>query len=149
MANLLTELRNHLVSAGVVRNPLVAGAQPPMWLEPKLGTPAPAEKPPRGDDTQIGPTAVVGALLTGGIPAAPYMSFARKPIVDLRLRTTTALIAEQLELAITAAIADRRDFMLGAMYCIECEQWRALQRLGSGPQGFEYVTAYVFELLRT
>lgn len=148
MANLLTELRTHLIAQGIVRNPTVAGSLPTMWLEPKLGTPAPGERPPRGADTQIGTSAVVGAFLTGGFAPRPYESFMRKPIVDLRLRTTTALVAEQLELAITAALIDRRDFMLGALYVIECEQWRALQRLSSGPQGFEFVTSYWLELLR-
>jgi hypothetical protein len=149
VANLLTELRAHLVTAGIVRTPTGGGSLPVLWLEPRLGTPAPGETPVGGSAAQAHATAVVGAFLTNGFAPAPYMSFMRQPIVDLRIRTTTALAAEQLELAITAALIDRRDFMLGAMYVIECEQWRALQRLGSGPQGFEFVTAYWFQTLRS
>lgn len=121
-----------------------------MWLEPRLGTPAPTERPPGGSDTEIGPDAVVGAFLTGGFAPGPYLSFIRTPIVDLRIRARTSLLAETLDLAISAVLIDRRDFMLGGeLYCIECEQWRALQRLGSDTQGFEYVAALWFQLYRS
>jgi hypothetical protein len=46
------------------------------------------------------------------------------------------------------ALIDKRDFMMGGVYVVESEQWRALQRLGSDEQGYEYVVSYIFELLR-
>lgn len=148
MPNLLTELRAHLVTAGVVRAPTVPGSLPVLWIEPRLGVPAPGETPAGGSASQAGATAVAGAFITGGFAPQPYESFMRRPIVDFRLRTSTALAAEQLELAITAALIDRRDFMLGALYVIECEQWRALTRLGSDAQGFEFMASYWLEILR-
>jgi hypothetical protein len=148
MPPLLTAIRDHLVTNAVVRAPDVPGALPPCWKEPKLGTPAPGETPPGGGATEVGVDAVVALYLTGGIAPEPYGSFIRKPIVDVRLRTRTGLIAENLELAITKVLIDRRDFTMGGLYVVECEQWRTLQRLGSDEQGFEYTAAFVFELYR-
>lgn len=142
---LLTALREHLVAQGVVRKPVVAGAAPPLWLEPKNGVPAPGEGQ---NATEIGPDLVVGAFLTGGFAPPPYGSFIRKPIIDVRFRGREHPIVETTELAITKALIDKRDWFMGQLYVIECEQWRALQRLGSDEQGFEYVTAYWFELHR-
>lgn len=148
MPNLLTALRAHLVAQDIVRVPKVAGTVPPMWLAPKLGTPAPGERPPNGSDAEVGPDAVVGAFVTGGFAPAPYGKPIRKPIVDLRLRTANALIAENLELAITNALIDQRDFMLDDLYVIECEQWNALALIGSDEQGFDYRVSYWFEIPR-
>lgn len=147
---LLSALRDHLVTHGVVRKPSVAGSLPPMWLEPALGVPAPGE----GDNAvEIGQDLVLGAYLTGGFAPAAYSTL-RKPIVDIRIRTAKdkAYLAEDVELALTPLVRDRRDWTMGTapnqMYVVESQQWRALQRLGSDAQGYEHVTAYWFELVR-
>jgi hypothetical protein len=141
---LLNALRDELVTAGIVRVPSVAGATPPMWLVPKLGTPAPGE----GDNpTEVGPDAVIGAYRTNGIPPAAYESFMRQPFVELRIRTRLGYLAEDLEAAITARIIDRRNFDLGgSLRVIECEQIVPLQLLGSDEQGFEHICSFSFEL---
>jgi hypothetical protein len=148
-SSLLTALRDHLVTAGLVRKPSVPGALVPLWLEPQLGTPAPGEG---NNPTEVGSDLVIGAFLTGGFAPEPFASYQRRPIIDLRFRGRTPQNIETTELAITKQLIDRRDFMLGApgnqLHIIECEQWRALQRLGSDEQGFEYVTAFWFELAR-
>jgi hypothetical protein len=146
--NLLSELRNHLVAQGIVRKPSVPGALPPLWLEPQLGVPAPGEG---ASTTEVGPTLVVGAFLTGGVPTVPYGSFIRKPIVDFQFRSKglgSPSDIELVELSIAKAIIDKRDFMMGVMHVIECQQWRALQRIGSSAQGYDFVSSYWFELYR-
>lgn len=145
---LLDELRDHLVDAGVVRIPRVAGSAPPMWLSPKAGTPAPGESESDKPNEKGDP--VVSATVSGGIPGGPYVStWRRKPIVEFRFRATKYSAIEQLELDITAAIADRRDFMLAGQYVLECQQWRELQRVASSKaQGHEYLASYWFELPR-
>lgn len=148
MPTLLTALRDHLVTNGIGRDPTVPGALPPVWREPKLGTPAPGEAPPNGNSTQAGTDAVIGLFITSGIAPQPYESFMRKPIVEARLRTSNADRAEQLELAMSAVLLDRRAFTMGGLFVIECEQFNALGRLGSDEQGFEFTTSYVFELYR-
>jgi hypothetical protein len=147
MPNLLTALRDHLIAQAIVRKPSVAGSAPPLWLEPSLGTPAPGEG---NNPDETGEELVLGAFLTGGFSPAPYYSFIRKPIVDIRIRAgkDKAYLAEQIELAMTKVIIDRRDWTMGGLYVVESEQWRPLQRLGSDEQGSEHVVAYWFELLR-
>jgi hypothetical protein len=144
--SLLTAIRDELVAHDIVRRPSVAGDQPPMWLEPALNTPAPGEGK---NPVEIGADVVIGAFLTGGFAPAPY-AVLRKPIVDLRIRAAKdkAYLAEEIELAITGRLIDRRDWMMGGLYIVESQQWRPLQRLGSGPQGHEYVVAFWFELIR-
>lgn len=145
MPSLLTALRDHLVAQSIVRKPSVAGAVPPLWLEPQLGTPAPGDG---NNPVEVGSDLVLGAFLTGGFAPPPYGSFLRKPIVDIRFRGKSPQNIETAELAITKALIDKRDFMMGGLYVVECEQWRPLQRLGSDTDGFDYVSAYWFELVR-
>ena len=147
MPQLLDELRAHLVTAGVVRVPRTAGSAPPMFLSPKNGTPAPGESESGNSVEQGDP--VVGAYRTDGIAGGPYVSkWRRKPIVELRFRASKVSAIEQLELNITGKIADRRDFQMAGQYVIECQQWRELQLIESGAQGYEYLASYWFELLR-
>lgn len=145
MPNLLTAVRDHLVSQNIVRKPSVAGSVPPLWLEPALGTPAPGEG---NNPIEVGSDLVLGAFLTGGFAPAPYGSFLRKPIVDIRFRGKSPQNIETTELAITKALIDKRDWTMGGLYVVECEQWRPLQRLGSDEQGFEFVVAFWWELIR-
>lgn len=139
---LLTALRDHLITAGVVRDPTISGALPPFWREPKLGTPAPGEG---NNPTEIGTDLVIGAFLTGGFPPRPYEAMIRKPIVDLRFRGRTVPVIENTALKIEAAVIDQRDFDMAGLHVIECLEWRPLQRLGSDEQGYEFVLALAFE----
>jgi hypothetical protein len=146
MPRLLAAMRDHLIAQGIVRKPSVVGSAPPLWVEPALGTPAPGE----GQGVEVGDELVLASFLTGGIAPDPYGSWHRQVIVDMRLRAKRdrPYLAEDVELAITKALIDRRDWMMAGLYVVESEQWRALQRLGSDEQGYEYVCAYTFELLR-
>jgi hypothetical protein len=145
---LLTALRDHLVTAGIVRDPSAAGPLPPFWREPKLGTPAPGEG---NNPTEVGTDIVVGAYLVGGIAPQAYGSWSRWQIVEIRFRTSKGYMAEDVELAISGQLIDRRDFMLGGssgLYVVECQQNLPLQRLSSDAQGFEHLTQYVFQTYR-
>jgi hypothetical protein len=140
--DLLTHLRDHLIAEGLVRRPSVAGAAPPMWLEPRDGVPAPGE----GENaTEIGPTTVVGAYLTGGIPPRPYMAMLRRDTVDVWLRSQRAPLNFQLEVAIRTAVIDRRDWTMAGLQVVESLMWRPLQRLESGPQGYTHIFSLIFE----
>jgi hypothetical protein len=148
--HLLNAMQAELIAQGIARKPSVAGAPPPMFLEPPLGVPAPGE----GQAPMLDANLVLGTFMVNGIAPGPLASWHRQPIVDLRIRAARdkAYLAEDIELAVTKALIDRRDFLLGTggaqLHVIECLQWRALQRLGSDEQGTEFVTSYVFELLR-
>lgn len=150
MPHLLNAMQAELIARNIVRKPGVGGTPPPLHLEPTLGVPAPGEGQPPAMDANL----VLGAFLTGGVAPDPYGSWHRQVIVDVRIRAKrdAAYLAEDIELAITKALIDKRDWTMGSgaatMYVVESEQWRALQRLGSDEQGFEFLTSYIFELLR-
>jgi hypothetical protein len=143
MAYLLSALRSHLVAENIVRVPAVSGVKPPMWLEPRNGAPAPGE----GDSpTEIGHDAVLSAFVTGGIPARPREVELRKDVVDIWIRVAAANLAFDIEEQLRAAIVDRVDWTMGGLHIGESLQWRSpLQRLESGPQGWTFVSSYIFE----
>lgn len=149
MADLLSALRDHLVAQGIVRKPSVAGDRPPLWLEPMQGVPAPGEG---ANATEIDPNLVLGAFLTGGLAPGRFESWWRQPIVDIRFRGRNVQTIQTTELAISKALIDRVDWVMGTganqLYVVECEQWRALQRLGSDEQGYEFVAAYIWQVYR-
>jgi hypothetical protein len=144
VAELLIDLRAYLIAQGLVRKPSVAGAAPPCWLEPMLGVPAPGE----GQGTEVGDP-VLGVYQTGGFVLGPYMdSYARQPIVQLNFRGKNPQTINALELQITKLLVDRRDWTMGASYLVESSLWQALQLVASDTQGFEFSSAYRFELYR-
>lgn len=148
MPDLLPALRQHLIANNVVRQPSVAGSKPPMWLEPMRGTPAPGETPPAGTAVEVGTSLVIAAYITGGVAPQPFGSWERRPIIELRFRGTSPKEIEQTELAITGLVIDRRDWTMGGLYVLESGQWRALQRVQADEQGYEFLSAYWFQLLR-
>jgi hypothetical protein len=140
---LLHALRDELVTATLARKPSVAGAAPPLWLEPRDGVPAPGEGT---NSTEVGSALVLGAFHTGGIPRQPYAKVLRRDIVDLHLRALSAPDIFIAEAAITDRLIDRRNWMLGgSLRIIDCEQWRPLQPLERNEHGFVFVVAYWFE----
>ena len=141
----LSSMRDYLVAQNLVRKPSVAGSNPPMWLEPKLGVPAPGEG---NNPTEVGSDLVIGAYLTTGIAPGRYESWWRQPIVEVRFRGQTPQNIESTELAISKVLIDKVDWTMAGLYVVEAEQFQPLQRLGSDAQGYEYSTAYVFQLYR-
>lgn len=142
-------MRDYLIAQNIVRKPSVAAPggdpnRPPLWLEPRNGVPAPGESP--NDVTvEIGPDSVLGAYLTGGIPARPFESSLRVDTVDVWFRTSGALRAFTLEKLVRAALVDKRNWTMGTQVIIDSEQWRALQRLESNDQGFIFIASYMFQ----
>lgn len=148
-AYLLESLRNYLISEGVVRKPSVAGSDPPMWLEPRNGVPAPGEGQ---NATERGTTAVLGAFVSGGIPPGDYDTFQRTDAVDIRLRTSNPMVAQDLEAEIRDALLDsqglgygKRNWSMDGMHIIETRMFRDLQRLGSDDQSYDWVVEYTFQ----
>ena len=138
---LLGAMRTYLVAQNLVRIPRNAGATAPLWLQPRLGVPAPGD----GTGVEIGATMVLGAFHSGGVPSQPYVSTWRRDTVDVRFRSTTAPAAELLAKQIRAALIDKRAWTMGAMTVIESGEWRAFDLLSSDEFGFEFVWAAWFE----
>ncbi len=138
---LLEHLREHLITAGLVRKPAAAGALPPMWLEPRDGVKAPGE----GTTTERHPDLIVGAFMSGGVISQRHQGFFRFDGVDIHLRARTAPIALRFESDLRAAINDRRNVDFAGLTIIECLQFRPLQSLGRDEQSFDYVTEYLLQ----
>jgi hypothetical protein len=146
MPRLLTALRDHLVSEGLVRIPRDVGTAPPMWLQPRNGTPGPGETPQNATGVEIGPDLVCGAYVSGGLTVPRFGSFARRPTVEVHLRARSAPLAEDLEAQITARLIDRTNWTMGGLAIIESMHWRALTPIASDAQSFDFLVAYLFEL---
>lgn len=146
MPDVLGPLRTYLIAQGLVRNPTIASSLPPMWLEPQHGTPAPGETPSGGNTTQIGADLVIGAFLSGGFPVGPYESSWRIPTVDLRLRGRTSPVVKTAEAQITAALIDKREWVMGGINVIESQLWRPLQPIAIDDQSFDFVVSYSFQV---
>ena len=145
-ARLLTALRAELVASGVVRDPRTPGALPPMWLSPRSGTPAPGE----GAGSETGPTAVLAAFRSGGIPPAAARGHSRRTTVDVVMRVTQAPIAEDLDAQLRAVLAPaplaaRYAWAMGGLQVIESRVWRELGPLGFDEQAFSFVASFLFE----
>lgn len=136
--NLLENLATYLVAQGLVKQPGAVGAPPPLYIDPRDGVPAPAAVAPATD-------AVLGAFVTGGIPARVREAELRKDVVDIWIRTKTSPRAHAIEEQIRAVLIDKMDWQMGAMHISETLQWRPLQRFESNADGYTYLTAYIFE----
>ena len=146
--NLLSAFRNYLVDQELVRIPSVAGDAHPLWLEPRDGAPAPGE----GESAAtIDDELVLSAFLAAPIPRGPFESELRTDVIDVWLRCANPpTVAHDFEpllrtAIIGGAVGDNRNWDMAGVRIIESLEWRGMQRLGSGPQGFTYVVSYLFE----
>ncbi len=144
--NLLSAFRTYLVAEGLARVPATAGAAHPLWLEPRDGAPAPGEGV---SATEKDANLVISAFLATPIPRGVFEAEFRTDVIDVWIRSAKASTAHDFEpllrTAIIGATYGKRDWMMGGVRIIESREWRAMQRLGSSPQGFTYVISYLFE----
>lgn len=137
MPDLLSDLRDYLITQGLVRKPSVAGSASPFWLEPRNGVPAPGE----GQNATERGDPVLGAYLTGGVAARPFESSLRESVVDIHFRSQNPAQSVQTHRQLRAALIDRRQQLVGTQVVIDIEEWRPFQRLGSDEQGWTHIWA--------
>ena len=139
---LIEALRDHLIAEGLVRDPRVAGSLPPCWRSPKNGVPAPGE----GSGVEVGPTVVVALFPASGIPRAPYdAGVLRTDGLDIRIRSTTAPAAIQLDDQIRQVLVDQRAWDMAGLQIVESRLERPLDLIYSDDQGFDFMAGYLFE----
>jgi hypothetical protein len=142
-AELLPPLRDYLIAQNLVRKPSVAGAKPPLWLDPRDGVPEPGAG---ANATEIGADVVLGAFQVMGFARPPYVQqYLRTDCVDIWIRARTAPLAYQTADPIIDALADKRQFALASLTIIECLLFRPLQRLGSDENSFDFTMQFSFE----
>lgn len=139
---LIDAVRSYLIAQGLVRDPRTAGSAPPCWRNPRNGVPAPGE----GAAPEVGPTVVVGLFQATGIAREPYeASVLRTDGLDIRIRSTTAPAAIQLDDSIRAALSDKRAISLGTLPIVEARLERPLALVESDEQGFDFIAGYLIE----
>jgi hypothetical protein len=131
---LLDALKTHLISQGLVRDPRTAGALPPFWRQPRLGTPAPARSRPAARRlrrvTRWSPRISAAASRPAGSSrrgAAPSSRSA-----SARAKAPTG---EDLGESILAAVIDRTNWLMGGRQIIESQMWRPLTPTGATSRG--------------
>jgi hypothetical protein len=141
MKHLITELRAHLVSQGIVRPPSDSGVLPVAWLAPADGTPAPGEGTPASD-------VVVGIYPAPGTTlGALEQRWLVREGVDVYIRVPAHSQPQALELAraIRRELADRSGFDLGDLRVQQCLERRPVQLVASDEgQGATYVVSFEF-----
>lgn len=168
----LTAVRQELVLAGLVRPPSVAGALPPMHVEPIDGAVAPGDRtdPRTGPSVEeaAGPDTPVASLMLDGDIAGPTFDTGRTSVVSVRYRgmTSASLRAiHALDAAIRDRLVERADpllagngryglgYMLGtggpgaAVFARQVTVFAGLSRLAaSRSSGFDLVAKYAVEV---
>lgn len=150
----VTALRNELVTQGIVRKPNIAGAHPPMHIEPVDGAPAPGGRKPPEDDA----TLVITLAFDSELPDSGFDGYRRRVIVNVRYRSkTTAGLqrAHATHAAIMAAVIDRADYGFGwvmdaagtPLDILSSSVYGGLGRIGSSKeQGYDEVARLLFEV---
>jgi hypothetical protein len=142
MPTLLDAMRDHLIAAGIVRDPDVDGAEPPMWRHPDAGAVAPTAAAPL----------VASAFYTGGISPAAGAEDRRQLTVDVQLRTSAGvpgLLA--LERAMTLELVGtdpggRTDWVMGGLYVIQSRVWTELAPIDALEPTSSWRVGYLFEV---
>jgi hypothetical protein len=80
--DILTALRDHLVTAGIVRKPNVAGDAPPLVLDPLQGAPGPGELESIVNDRDL----IISARPGGDIAPGPTDGWLLQTTIDLIYR---------------------------------------------------------------
>jgi hypothetical protein len=137
---LLDYIRTYLVAQNIVRLPTVAGAKPPMWIEPKNGTPAPGE----GKNATEKSNVVVGAFYDTGIVPGRLESFMQTDAVTFWFRSKRTPDILDIERQLRAALHDKRGWNMGSLYLIESLQFTALQPVVRDEQAMTFNTQYWF-----
>lgn len=141
---LLIEMRTYLADGGLVRVPRVAGSEPPLWLEPREGVPAPGQtegiKP-----VEVGTDMTLGAHIPDSIPPGPYNSFQRQDIVEFWIRSKGAPMARAFERDLRIALNDKRAWQMAGMQVIESELHRGMQLLTADSMAYTYTLQYWFQ----
>lgn len=145
---LLDYLRTHLVNQSVARDPRTAGALPPVWRQPRNGTPAPGE----GNAVAERGDVVIGAFTAPGIPAQVMETFFRADGIDLRIRSKTSPAGEAVEKQIRTALIgasggspnQQLNWSMAGLPIICSQEFRPFQLVESGEQGYEFSCNYIF-----
>jgi hypothetical protein len=142
----LDNVQAHLIAQGVVRDPRVAGSDPPIWRQPREGAPAPDEKTGVENDA----AAVLSIFHTGGIPGGEESGSIETVVFDLWLRTKkwprARVLYQQIYPVFVANSGPRRDWNMAGLQVVESRLWRALQPVSSNKQAYTFTSGWMLQL---
>ncbi len=142
MADLLPNIRDFLVAQNAVRLPRTAGALHPLFLEPRNGAVAPGGA---DSSTENDADVIVSAFIAPGIPPRTYESFWRTDGIDFWIRARTAPLAVQFEALLRDKLHGQQNVMMGAERIVQAGIFTSMRRLGSGPEGYTFLTGYLVQ----
>lgn len=114
----------------------------PMFIDPREGPPAPGEK----KGTENNSTGILSLVYTGGVATGPLEKFHRRETYDIWIRTMTPQLAKHVADRLRLLLHDKRDWNMDGLQVIESMEWRPMQPVGHGPQGYSYTVTYLLEL---
>jgi hypothetical protein len=153
--DLLIGVFEYLRELNLVRDPDDGTHQktlPPLWIEQRLGVPAPGKQEGLGpteispNPSEGGPGLTVGVETATGIPTGPYEGFIRLPHLQFVLRAYTSNIAYEFEEKLRIALNDKRGWMMYNVPVNESMIYRELQPVSRDNIAYTYVTEYQFNL---
>lgn len=136
---LMDYLRDHLIAAGLVRDPDVPGDLPPLWLSPDA-VPAPGD----GTATQRGNRVVVAATVAPETPSRRHEGFIALEHVDLWIRSRTVPQAIETHHALRDELHDRRGYDLAGLRVQESLMSQGFSYTGGAPQALTHKAQYQF-----
>ncbi len=145
-ADLVDQVRAHLVALGLVRLPDVPGDEPPVWLHPEGGAIAPGDKSGAQDDANL----VLSVIRPTGMASRPMEAWLRRDIVEVWLRARMAPLAMEFEPALREVFVGdpgpRREWDMGALRVHSSQEWTALQAVpGIAGPGHTFRVSYVID----
>lgn len=123
VGTVIHHVRQHLIGAGLVRDPRVAGSLPPCWLHPK-GAPGPGEG---NSPVERHDELVISLFHAGGLPARRFDAARRRDIIDVYLVAAWPTRAVTAAARIRDELIDRTNWQMGGLTIIESSEWRPLQ----------------------
>lgn len=144
---LIDRVRGHLIAAGIVRDPGVAGPLPPAWRHPDGGAIAPGDKSGAGADAGL----VVSIFWAPGIPPAAGEEDRRIDGIDFVIRSNAvppvlALDAQlRMDLHGIQDPGGRSNWVMDGLYVVQSKQYRPLGPIEAVDGVYTFSTGYLFE----
>lgn len=142
---LLPSMRQYLIDAGVTRRPKDAGAQPPMWLDPRKGIPYPGQTEGLAAN-ESHPSMVLAAFPATGTPSVAYEGFIVKANATIWYRGLNSPPVQVLHEQIRGLLHDRHDYYMNGLWISESLFFRDKQRISSDERGYVYNCEVQFEM---
>lgn len=155
VSQIMGAFRAHLIDAGIVRRPSEPGPEPPMFVSPIDGAPAPGER----EGVENNAALMLSLLYSSDVaPATAYdAAISGRHVLDVRYRSASAE-ARRMGMALSAEVTRSLinpstnygyGFMLGGLWVLEVNVAGGGPISSSADRGFDDVVKYLVEAPRS